>query len=901
MALALVVLGVIVSAVFPPRSEAASSPVHCPEWSLPYDRWVPLPGSGGLHFTSASVFNGTPCAFIGATANGDVLVTRDTGSHWRRVASFGGQVTEIVTEHLASGTAFVLMAPGAKPSVTSTPAASGLYVTHDFGASFLPVPQFAGLDVTALAGAPNGPGILFATASPLGSIAKAPAAMYRSTDGGQSWIPLPAPAGLTATDIAVGEQSSQEVWVSTRADPARAAGLWLSTNGGTTFQNARSATATDLDVANVPGQGDRLDAATAHGILQTTDTGRSFRALQAGQSIVAVRHEPRFPEVLMAVLGGIPERSLDGGKTFHAANLHPSSGCDAGLSRDDGSPATFVLDLGGCSSAGAYVYRSSGRDLLGLGGSSGSGSGSGGGGPSTGLLTALPMQVLARVPTPVPAGTLSDVAFDGSRLYYTADDTYRTNRIYMMSPTGVNLGSIVPTVYPTQAQRRVFGQGGGNHTYHPYGWALSYDGTDNVLWVIDYGQAGAGIYRVDPVTGAAKFAFLLKGQLGAALNSLTFDPSLRELRANSEFTPKMYEIDPRGGGISKRCKMPDPAGYTNTRFTAAASVAAGDGTMYVEAEDDQHLFHISRDCRILEAYSHEPFQEQQENDQIACDTVTFGRPAIWMHEDLPFLGSSMIAFAVPDGYCPIPSQVRLVPSKIVTHSGVPGRVCGVLEIGAYLHPVANMEVHFFIGGRFIGAAITNAAGLACVPYTPNQGPGSRLPMKAAFFGTSDYLPSSAPGQLDLLGVPAAVVPPVVAAVAAAQQPPPPPAPPVAVTQPNPNPAPGPGTAPQPQPQPQSNPQPQGQGQPQGAMATQKQEQPQTAFARAANEAAPNEEYAMSDARRDPLGAARIPIFGGAALAAAFGCVALVRRRSVAHARASSGVGRSAGIAPIPGN
>src|SRR5205823_9385206 len=94
---------------------------------------------------------------------------------------------------------------------------------------------------------------------------------------------------------------------------AGTAGLWLSTDGGTTFVPMTQDTVNDVDLARLPGGVGRVDAATADGLQRSIDQGGHFTRIRAHAAFSAVRHEWSHPNVLMAVVDGIPMRSLDNG------------------------------------------------------------------------------------------------------------------------------------------------------------------------------------------------------------------------------------------------------------------------------------------------------------------------------------------------------------------------------------------------------------------------------------------------------------------------------------------------------------------------------------------------------------------------------------------------------------
>ncbi|HVF52629.1 MAG TPA: hypothetical protein VNC78_03375 [Actinomycetota bacterium] len=827
----------VIAVALPASGQRARPPVPCGDLDLPLNRWSTV-SSGDLDFLTS--FPQRPCSFIGATKEGDVLLTDDAGAHWDLAIETpgGATVQGVVTEEAPVGTAFVLTAPPLTPGADAGNAASGLLVTRDFGTTFEEVERFRGFTVTALTPAPTDPQTVYAAAGLSDSGAGTgpfPGGLFKSTDFGATWTPLPGSAAIAATKIAIDPVNINIIWANSDPSlrPGALGGLWMSTDGGTTFTRVNQEDVRDLDTAALQGAA-RVDVATPTGIQRSVDQGATFSVEADGRDVAAVAHEPFLPQVILAIIDGVPHRSIDQGATFEeeTRGLSDISGCDVvDLTRNDELTAYFILSVEGCGAAGHYLYRNDGRDVLG----DDYFSDGAGGGLLAGRRPRLDMAILAEIPLPPPrSGSSGSVAFDGERLYYT--ERQNPNFIHMMSPDGVGLGNIV---VPPEFQLNF----------------ITYDQSTHSLWSVIGGGFAFNrptyVYRIDLETHSVtqEFEHPLPGDA-----SISWDPDLGVFRGYQHHGYEVYEID-RTGKIMNTCEVsgfpadpnvslnPDRGHPESPSPGFASGIAVGHGNMYLQLEDDRTMYYVDRNCHLLSVMEHRRFQESSgpggENDQLACDTVTFGRPAIWIRE----AGSqTMVAYAVPGGYCPLDSRLDMTPERVTGVVDRPSDICATLREGGTeiaSDPIAQASITFFVGDDRIGSAITDRSGMACLDHSARR-PGITEEVLAKFYGNVSYRPSDAEGLLDIAPLPPEPPPP----------PPPPPVPIIAapiIVQAIPQP---PVQAPPEVPAPQAQPQAQSQAQAQAALAQQEQQQPQLAFVNASREFERQVEtqYAMSAQR-----------------------------------------------------
>ncbi len=847
-----------------PAPTGAGPPVPCQDLDVPYNRWIQLPAPGP-ELVSMGSFAQSPCTFIAGGSDGRVYLSSDAGGSWEPALDLGAGRTiyGIVTEEAPAGTAFVLSSPGAGEGPTGQD--PGLHVTRNFGRTFEPVADLSGLAVTALAVAPGDSQVMYLAAGPELALPLGKGHLFKSTDFGNTWTPLPGALPIAPSRLAVDPLNPEVVWGNSDSEvrAGAPAGLWLSDNGGLVWTRVDESVVVDLDTAAIVGSS-RLDAATDNGILRTRDLGASFSVEIEGEPVASLGHEPFLPQVIMAVVGGEIRRSIDEGDTFAATpGLPPLGGCATDLIRNEELTAHFLLSISSCDASGFWLYRSDGLDVLGAGYFDV---------PDSGLLAGrrprVDMDILREVAIPRPVGnSMGTVAFDGRLLYYTANTNL--NHIYSMTPSGVDVGEIV--LYPDIHIN-----------------SMTYDSTHNSLWLVtpsvgSVGNDSANVYEVDLDTGTATFRFT--SPLGVD-TSISYDPSLGHFRSYEHHGYAVHEIG-MNGELLASCEVPafpaDPnvslnpdRGHAENPIPGFASgIAAGNGNIYLNLEDDRTIYYVSRACEILVVLEHRRFQEattnssgaRYESDQLACDTTTFGRPAIWIRDAA---SATMVAYAVPDGYCPLDTFMEVVPEKTTVTEGRQAFICARLRIADTVGSdglIAGQEIRFFVGGIPTASALTDGFGLACIKDVFQRG-GARLEIQALFFGNSAYRSARASGLVVVIALPKppAPLPPV-----------PPIAPPPILQV-----APGPPPPARPEiPAPQPQPQPQGQAQANAALAAQEQQQPQLAFVNATRqfEKSLAEEYAMSSQRDDDQGSnLRAMMLAAALMSMAYASLSLAKSR-----------------------
>lgn len=162
--------------------------------------------------------------------------------------------------------------------------------------------------------------------------------LHHTANGGASWqaVPLPKEKFLDFRDLAVDPHAPVVLWLAGSESRHRLTRLYRSADGGQTWMRRDSGLGgTSVEsIALDPSSPSKLYAATDTGLYRTTDAGASWARVQGvGGPVARVLAIPTSPVTLWAVVGTQREvrRSRDGGVTWEWARR--------GL---DGAP---VLDL----------------------------------------------------------------------------------------------------------------------------------------------------------------------------------------------------------------------------------------------------------------------------------------------------------------------------------------------------------------------------------------------------------------------------------------------------------------------------------------------------------------------------------------------------------------------------
>jgi len=732
--------------------------------------------------------DGDPCRMVGADEH-DVVVSDDGGTTRRRVGSVPTPPARLVTAGLPAGHVLLLGKDGS------------LWSSTDRGRDWVRASGITGAvrDVSADETVPSH---LLAVVAPSSAAAPVPLpvtlpasgteTLYESRDGGRSFTAVAGATGLAVTSATVDAGSTSRWWLGVGGP---AGGLYVSSDSGSTFTPVARGDVRALATSTLAGGGSEVVAATADGLLVSRDGGNTVATKLAGSPLTAVSLEWHHPSAAMLLGSGV-RRTSDGGGTARGATAGLPAACGAtDLRRDRSVPSVYLVS---CADGSTWRYRGDGTDLT---ATDAPDDGSGGTLLPAAPLPSTPMRALRRLRITNSRSTADGaIAFDGTVLYYT--DFNLAGRVHrMLASSGVALPDLRIGV------RRPIGH-------------IAYDANRDALVVLDKAFV---VWSVSLRTGAVTRLFHapLSGQsedddakTNQFYGSMSYDSATDRLLFANDQSDSFYEYD-RDGRERHACPslgLPtlitvNGSNGTGNRASIAGLVATGDGLVYVEAEDDSTVVRIDRSCHVLAQFTHEFFTEAtNENDALACDTTTFGEPAVWLRDAQAM---RIVAFSVESGYCALPSAIAVsAPPAVAT--GGSGRVCATLRSRAKGAPLPGQHVDLLVAGRGIGSPVTDRHGRACTDYVPTSqeaGTGTatstaRQPVLAAFLGTPAYRPASARASLVVSRAVVVPAPPAVEAQPAA--PPvlaaPPPPPPVQPPQPPP-------PAPQQQPvtQPQGHP------------------------------------------------------------------------------------------------
>jgi hypothetical protein len=646
--------------------------------------------------------------------------------------------------------------------------------------------------------------------------------VYTSHDGGTTWAESAASATLSPVAVAL-DAASGAIFVGDGS--AAAGGVWRSGDGGQTFQQVKAISGLrDIVLNPIEGGGQVLYAAGSGGVYDSVDGGSGW-GQEGADSVFTLRPEWGRSGVLTAIFASPqprPGRSPDAGATFYLKDSGVPADC-AGttLQRTTDVPSYYLLN---CADGRAYRYLSSGSDFVGSVPPAGGPTGGDlpGGGPGNGLIrNPTPMKPIRSWPLKGIHQESGSIAFDGAILYVGDTDNQTTDEnccIYDLSKKvhrmNARTGKMLPTI---DGGAKVF--------------ALDVDRDRRKLFV----QTDTTMYANKLTGGKAAKLFGIDGASVPLGSAFSWDPTLQAFWTFTHAGSDIYLVGRDGSPLSHCDWGAASNGFISVGGTvvegAAAIAAAGDGTAYVELEDDQTVLRISRRCGVEAAFQHPMYAEVgAENDAITCDTNSFlDQSAIWIRDGDK---RTVTAYEVPGGYCPLPTRMSIsAPVRVAFVSQA--LVCATLRL-PWGPPVVNADVALFADSAPLGVGRTDVTGRVCATYapsvnrTPSSAAGGRKPLQAVFLGNRSYRAAQARGALTVLlsPIPDVDVPRVGAA--AAEVPPPPPHQPIQ------NPAPhvqaGVRQAQsQAQAQAQGQAQPVQQANPNAVVVAQQQEQPQLAF------------------------------------------------------------------------
>ena len=278
----------------------------------PYSAEWKLTGPSGGDVRGLVVDPSDPDRFYFGTLDGQIYTSSDGARTWRMLFNFNRPllyVDHIIVDPRNSKVLYVATHRHKEPG--------GFFKSKDGGLTWRDAPELRNEAVHSLAQSESNPDILLA-----GTIKS----IFRSTDSGETWSPLPTGALAAA---AAQQRGDNEVDVESLAiDPRNSnviyAGTWYlpykSTDGGQTWKIIKKGIIDDSDIFAInidPRNADHVIASACSGIYETRDAGENWAKVegipsQSRRTRAIVQH-PSMPGIVFA---GTTEgfwRSTNGG------------------------------------------------------------------------------------------------------------------------------------------------------------------------------------------------------------------------------------------------------------------------------------------------------------------------------------------------------------------------------------------------------------------------------------------------------------------------------------------------------------------------------------------------------------------------------------------------------------
>ena len=227
------------------------------------------------------------------TSTGRIFESLDSGISWLRLAQIG-QTDDYVIDGLIFHPSRPKLVYAAAWNLSDA-YKGGVFRSTDGGATWRPLPQMRERSVRALAMAPNNPKVLIAAGYD---------GVYRTTDGGERWslISPPEHADLRNFDsIAIDPIDSEVVYAGTWHLP------WKTTDGGLTWNVIKNGIVDDSDVFSIivdPQSPQTVYASACSGIYKSENAGEQFRKVQgipfSARRTRVLKQDPSDPNIVYA-------------------------------------------------------------------------------------------------------------------------------------------------------------------------------------------------------------------------------------------------------------------------------------------------------------------------------------------------------------------------------------------------------------------------------------------------------------------------------------------------------------------------------------------------------------------------------------------------------------------------
>jgi photosystem II stability/assembly factor-like uncharacterized protein len=310
-----------VAVAFKPRHPwiayvVAGQPVGTsPVWKTTDDgaHWQPVSGLSGTGFFGALAVNSEDVVLFSSDAPNGFSRSTDAGASW--AAAGNGLINSSVASLAVDGRGTLFASRGREVART-----------RDGGLTWSSVLQTP-TALTTVAVDPQQPAVVYATT--LYPFGLDPHIVWKSSDGGDTWSPLPYPqparqplAGLHAVDLAVDPFDSQVIYLVTQyavAGIPGGEGVYRSPDGGQTWAKTSLPARDFSGVTPAVARRGPVWAIWLDGAYKSTDSGQTWSLLLPASPnlyLQAVAPAPSNPDVVWVAGDNVTYRSADGGATW---------------------------------------------------------------------------------------------------------------------------------------------------------------------------------------------------------------------------------------------------------------------------------------------------------------------------------------------------------------------------------------------------------------------------------------------------------------------------------------------------------------------------------------------------------------------------------------------------------
>ena len=190
---------------------------------------------------------------------------------------------------------------------------------------------------------------------------------------------------------------------------------------------------------------------------------------------------------------------------------------------------------------------------------------------------------------------------------------------------------------------------------------------------------------------------------------------------------------------------------TSTTNTSSWAIG-GPRHIYLHSEDDHTIWEYDDlTCQQLATFTH-PQWAESEDEQFACDGVSFGPQSgvaaptsvFWVRDN----GARLIAYAVPDVTCPFATSLAYSGPTSVG-AGRDATLCATVALVGRDLPPEHLPISFDLAGSPAGTASTDSSGRACLT-TPIDRTAGMYTVGARFTGLPGFQPSEDEGALRVI-------------------------------------------------------------------------------------------------------------------------------------------------------